>query len=87
MEALLESIDMTMTGVFIGALQEYQDHPSDEEDGDLYDKIGCTDAARDDRFGSGPDKRRCRLNSWRHQRRPSWSGERSVYKCLKLFSQ
>lgn len=63
MHALLESIDMMMTGVFIGALQEYQDHPSDEEDGDLYDKIGCTDAARDERFGSGPDKRRCRLNS------------------------
>uniref|UniRef100_A0A674NCL8 Rho GTPase activating protein 27 n=1 Tax=Takifugu rubripes TaxID=31033 RepID=A0A674NCL8_TAKRU len=31
------------------------------EDGDLYDKIGCTDAARDDRFGSGPDKVRTKL--------------------------
>lgn len=52
----------TLIGAF-SALQEYQDHPSDEEDGDLYDKIGSTDAARDDRFGSGPDKRRCRLRS------------------------
>ncbi|XP_011612732.2 rho GTPase-activating protein 27 isoform X2 [Takifugu rubripes] len=45
---------------------EYQDHPSDEEDGDLYDKIGCTDAARDDRFGSGPDKRRSNRPSVTH---------------------
>ncbi|XP_056894807.1 rho GTPase-activating protein 15-like isoform X3 [Takifugu flavidus] len=45
---------------------EYQDHPSDEEDGDLYEKIGCTDAARDDRFGSGPDKRRSNRPSVTH---------------------
>lgn len=51
-----------LTGVFVGALQEYQDHPSDEDDGDLYEKIGCTDAARDERFGSGLDKRRGRLD-------------------------
>lgn len=34
-------------------LQEYQDHHSEEEDGDLYEKIACIDAARE-------DKRRCK---------------------------
>lgn len=68
------------------ALQEYQDHPSDEEEGDLYEKIASGDAARDDRFGSATDKRRCRLHGWRHQFWPSWNNSESVYKCLKLFS-
>lgn len=36
--------------------QEYQDHHSDEEEGELYEKIA--DAARDDKFGGGVDKRR-----------------------------
>lgn len=42
--------------------QEYQDHHSEEEDSDLYEKIGSTDVARDDKFGSTVDKRRRELN-------------------------
>ncbi|KAG8008755.1 Rho GTPase-activating protein 27 [Nibea albiflora] len=37
---------------------EYQDHHSEEEDSDLYEKIASTDVARDDKFGSTVDKRR-----------------------------
>lgn len=36
--------------------QEYQDHHSEEEDADLYEKIGI--AERDDKLGGGVDKRR-----------------------------
>ncbi|XP_044035879.1 rho GTPase-activating protein 27 isoform X2 [Siniperca chuatsi] len=35
---------------------EYKDHHSEDEDGDLYEKIACTE--RDDKFGSSTDKRR-----------------------------
>ncbi|XP_033963403.1 rho GTPase-activating protein 27-like isoform X2 [Pseudochaenichthys georgianus] len=35
---------------------EYQDHHSEDEDGDLYEKIGGTE--RDDKLGGGIDKRR-----------------------------
>lgn len=41
-------------------VQEYQDHQSEEEDADLYEKIACTEAAREDKFGSSGDKRRCK---------------------------
>lgn len=37
--------------------QEYQDHHSEEEDGDLYEKIAGTEPARDD--NKFTDKRRC----------------------------
>lgn len=41
-------------------LQEYQDHHSEEEDGDLYEKIACADAARE-------DKRRCKSHGRCHR--------------------
>uniref|UniRef100_A0A8P4K1D1 Rho GTPase-activating protein 27 n=1 Tax=Dicentrarchus labrax TaxID=13489 RepID=A0A8P4K1D1_DICLA len=37
---------------------EYQDHHSEEEEGDLYEKIACTDAARDDKVVGAVEKRR-----------------------------
>ena len=40
--------------------QEYQDHHSEEEDGDLYEKIGNTEKV-DEKFGGGIEKRRCEL--------------------------
>lgn len=39
--------------------QEYQDHHSEEEDGDLYEKI--PNMERDDKPGGGIDKRRRKL--------------------------
>ncbi|XP_070846467.1 rho GTPase-activating protein 27 [Chaetodon trifascialis] len=43
---------------------EYQDHHSDEDDADVYEKI--PDAARDDKFGGGVDKRRSSRPSVTH---------------------
>nr|XP_046234277.1 rho GTPase-activating protein 27 [Scatophagus argus] len=37
---------------------EYQDHHSEEEDGDLYEKIAGFDVARDDKSGGSVEKRR-----------------------------
>lgn len=45
--------------VCMSAHQEYQDHHSEEEDTDLYEKIACTE--RDDKAGGGMDKRRRKL--------------------------
>lgn len=45
-------------------LQEYQDHHSEDEDGDLYEKP--LEMAREDRVGGVVDKRRCK-SSWHHR--------------------
>lgn len=44
---------------FVAAPQEYQEPRSDEEDGELYEKVATPDGAvQGDKFGSGGDKRR-----------------------------
>ncbi|XP_034715868.1 rho GTPase-activating protein 27 isoform X2 [Etheostoma cragini] len=43
---------------------EYQDHHSEDEDGDLYEKIGSIE--RDEKFGGGIDKRRSSKPSVTH---------------------
>ncbi|KAM6896965.1 rho GTPase-activating protein 27 [Xenentodon cancila] len=43
---------------------EYQEHPSDEDDGDLYEKIGSTE--REDKLGGGSDKRGPNRSSVQH---------------------
>lgn len=42
--------------LFVYVCQEYQDHHSEEDDGDLYEKIANTE--RDEKLVGGTDKRR-----------------------------
>lgn len=85
---------MTLIKYSLSVHQEYQDHHSEEEDGDLYEKIGNTE--RDEKSAGGVDKRRretissfnCGLNDVIVLTRFSISGYNyNHFKCLTCSIQ